>query len=462
MKKYLAIISLMTILVSCNPTISTSEDLSEPTTQTSYASEQATSSDGSALISEEPPLSSESEFISEDPVSSEVSLPSEEPPASSENVPSSENPMYLTNIGQIKALGETYRTQVNEQGYYVSDVLAKFDAQVLTVHDYVATTALTQYKALVANETGYIVVHISKTTYTRLDEYKHLHQVNEFIGYVAVFNDEIAVHTLGVSEPRYLADAPVNYDYRDYAIAGDSIAGLLTRVKARKMNLKGVNSSEDIYKYTLVYITKLEAKIGLFSDGVNIIQVHGYKTLNNGLTPNSVYDVYGREGMYLFKPQFELISWETNNSATLSANIGVMSSPLSATTLYDYKYVRDSASAFNANMRYADILVNVYYFAGYANYYTKGNNDFIVFEDTLKTKAYTTYTNALNAKAMFVNNEDGEDLYSQYDWDHSPYTPYVPGAIKHGTKVGFYFIGYEYNSNKYWKVQILSPLVELD
>lgn len=453
MKRKLLPILLLALLVGCNKIdqLSDSQDLNSETSIIS-SSEDKVEGSSEKDSSEIPPSS-------DDPVTSEV------PPSSEDSSVSEEKPETLSDLDEIRTLALTYTSLVNEKGVYKSDVYAEFTAQLLTLQDYITTQSgyNNRYKAFVANETGYLTVNLNYAQYDLMKNYKAQQQVYKFKGYVGLYNGEVEVDMDGLGKVEYLAGVTLPYDYKTFASEGGTIATILGRIKSAPINTKGISWSTNIVKVTLKYLAKIENEVALFSDGMKIIQVHGHDKLNNGFTLNDVYEIYAREGLYQFKPSLEYIGHRTVSSA-ISVDYNLISELSTAANIYNYKYTIDDDRPYvmNANYAYTDLLTKVFYFEGYANYYQKDASHFVVIEDTAKESFYTTYTAAFGAKALFVNNAHSTNIKTTTDWENSPFNYYVDGPATEKVKIGLYFVGYAYNTQKYWQVQVLeNTIVEL-
>lgn len=431
MKKYLPIIFVLLFAVSCtnNPanSDSQSENSSGESISASSTDEKPSVSEGSASSSEKPGSGSSSE----------------------------KDTTLLSDISDIKNVGQDYASKVDADGYYVSDVLAEFNAQLLMVEDYISAAGQkAQYTAFVANETGYISVLLAyEKGYETLKKYVDEQQVYKIKGYVAYMDGQVAVDTRTVANPQHLAGVSLNYDYRLFAENGGTITNLVDRINEKKFNVKGVSASAKLYKYTLKYLMKVENTIALFSDGTKIIMAHGHDKINNSLREGFVYDVYGREGYHQFRPQIKLIGVVTNSSATIDFDYKANAEAMSGAKLYTYKYEKDKNAYISSNMDYAALFVKVFKFSGYVNYYQKDGKFSYVLDDSAKNKSYDTYTNAYSAKTLFLNNngyvnETGAEITSRDLFS------YAPGGEFAGVKIDLYFVAYMWNTNHYWQIQL--------
>ncbi len=461
MKKRLLPLLLLTLLVGCTPNSSSSES-SMPSDSPSVSEE--VSLPESSVPSSEDVISSE-DITSEDITSETSDNVTSENPSSSEDSssqpPTSTEPeVTYSNLSEIKNIGATLFSQANERGVYTSTYYAEFTAQLLSVQVYDTNQSgyTSSNKILVANATGHLIVSVNGAAYENIKKYHPDQQVYDFKGYIGVYNNEVEVVMDTFGRPTYREGITLSYDYKSFATRGTSIRNMLTKVKTLKHNTKGVTWSQDITVYTLKYLAKTDDSQALFTDGVNVIPVHSHNYINNNFTVGSVYDIYAREGLFNFKPSLEYIG-HTSVSNPIEFTYSDVATRMTAAELSSFKFEVDKPSALNANMRYADSIINFYYFEGYANYYTKGSDDFIVFDDTAKDN-YFAITNASNGKALFAKNDSCTNLYGN-DWNYCPFNEFAYSKAEDKVKVGFYFAPYQYiRDNAHYKIFVFEDTIQ--
>lgn len=466
MKKRLLPLLLLTLLVGCTQTQTGSESSvpsNTPSTSTESSVVESSSPSSEAPISSEETTSeassdNESSSPSSEDVTSEIPSSSEE--QSSEPPTSTEPDKTYSDLTEIKALGAALFSKANDKGVYTSTYYAEFTAQLLSVQVY--DTNQTGYtasnKVLVANATGHLIVSINGDAYDIIKQYHQDQQVYDFRGYIGVYNNEVEVVMDTFGRPTYRAGLTLAYDYKVFAIRGTNILNFVTKVKALKHNTKGVTWSQDITVYKLKYIAKTDDSQALFTDGVNVISVHSHNYINNRFTKGSVYDVYGREGLFNFKPSFEYIG-HTSISDAIEFTYPDVATKITAAELSAFKFEVDKPSALTANFRYTDSLIKFYYFEGYANYYTKGSDDFIVFDDTAKDNYYAI-TNASSAKALFAKNDSCTNLYDN-DWNFCPFNEFAYSKAADKVKVSFYFAPHQFiRDNAHYKIYVFEDTVQ--
>lgn len=446
MKKRLPLIMLLTLLASCTPDISSSSvSPSGNTSQTeiSNSTESTESSEGSV-----------SDSVSSD-ISSDETTSAESSSASSV---SSEEDSVLTDISAIKAVAATFnKNDVNNRGVYTSTIEAKITEQLLTLQDYGTTKAgyNGRYKAFVANATGFITVNLSEAGYMNMRDYKEEQQVYTFAGVVGLYNDEVEIDMGLSAKPTFHSGLTLSYDYKVFATEADTISELKSTVLANdfKFNVKGTGWKQAIYRLDLQYVKDIVNETLLFSDGENVIEVHGHSKIKNGLTPGETYAVYGRLGLYNFRPELEHIAITPSaENIELSFANAVQ---ITAANIFTYSFANDDDYLLAKNKNYAGIVNNVYYFEGYLNFYLKGDKYHLLLEDTFSETIRSSETNAYAAKSLSIKNSDSRNL-SDSQLNFSPFVDYVEGG-----KFGVYITPHEY-SKLAWDVFVLTAPIPLD
>lgn len=394
--------------------------------------------------------SSSSESNSSESSSNESS--SSEESSSSGNT-SSSGEADKTNIAEIRDIGLSFANQVNDRKVYTSQIKATFTAQLLTIHDtYTTENGYTnRYKALVANETGYIFVTLSNAGYKYVSDYVADQQVYIFTGLIGIYCGEPEVVMESAATPT-LSGVTLNYNLDNLATTVDSVSDAYDTIKTLQVNTKGTGASSRIVKMTLRYLEKVENAVALFTDGEHVIQAHGDSKMNNGFSEDVTYDITAILIIYHFKPELKFIAKKiSSQEVDFSYDIAT---GITSTSLYNLSYDEDHP-AYASNYTYAESFIKVYHFEGYANFYTKDNADNIVFDDVAKD-AYSTQENAKNAKAMFANNNNCLALKYSADYANCPFWEY---AYPEKAKVEFYFVAYLLNTNDYWQIQIFEDTI---
>ena len=410
--------------------------------------------------------SNPSELIS-DPVTSEIdgtsdtsTPPSTSIPGTSEIPPSSEEFPVYTNIQEIRTLAYTLQSQVNASNIATSAYQAKIRAQLLSLHDYVAGGNDYTYrnKALVANSDGYILVSFSSYHYDLIKAYLKDQQVYDFTGTISLYNGEPEITIDGSIRPQYLSGVTLNYTLD--VVDGVSIKSIFDHsLKTMKVNNKGIGHVIRPLTLTMKYLTKMENSIGLFSDGINVVQVYGHDKLNNNFSVGSVYDITFVPGLYYYKTTFTYIAHKTSSAVISDVT---PTSSMTASQLYGYIYVLEPkyAQDMAKNLLYAELFIHAFSFVGYTNYYVKDNQANICFDDVAKD-AYTTYTNARDAKSLFINNESSLKLYYANDFLNCIFWEEANLLKEEKSAYAMTFIPYLLNTNKYFQIQVLEETYQL-
>jgi len=447
-KRNLFLPLLLTLVVSCtNGTNSESSLPSETTSQGANTSENSPTSgaqsDSESPVTSEPPSTSETPVTSENPSTSEP--------------PSSEPEIILNDIAEIRQVARTLASQVNERMVATSNHKVELRAQLLNLQDYVTSQNGYTYrnKALIANETGYILVSMDANAYSLIKGYVAEQQIYDFKGTISLYNGEPEI-TLS-QKATYIAGATLNYNLP--SIDETSISNVFDELKETPTNSKGIGYKVEVKTMPLKYVMKLENSLGLFSDGTNLIQVYGHDKVTNGWSLNSVYNITFVPGLFIYKPTFNYIS-----HASSDVEIGVLevSETMSATELYGYDYVQEPkfASDKTQNLAYAELFINAFVFEGYVNFYQKGGDFNISFDDTAKDY-YTSYTSATQAKSLFINNESGLTLYTQTHFNNCVFWDEANAYPEEKSMVEFIFTPYLRNTNKYFQIQVFEETYQV-
>lgn len=428
MKKKLLILPLVLMaLVSC-----TVEPTSSNSSNGSSSSTSSSSSESSSSSSESSSSSSSSSSETRDPI---------------------------TNIAEMRDLGLSYASLVNDRGVYTSDVKAKFTAQILINHDAWTTEGgyTSRYKVLVANETGRIFVALRKTDYDKFVDYFEKQQVYSFEGYIGIYDNEPEIVVGANDEVKYLSGVTLDYNLDLFTETVSDIATAYTRIKNLKVNTKGTGASSQIVQLTLRYVAKLENSNALFTDGQNMLHVHGHDKINGALSENSTYLVRGILAIFHFKAEILLIDTKFT-SDIVTVNYEDIATDISAADVYKLKYNEDHPE-YSYNYDYAESFTKLYRFEGYVGDYEKDNALNIVFEDTAKNP-YATYQGARDAKALFANNKSCETLYTESDFLNCPFIEFWEDKKEDKVKVEFYFVAYLLNTQGYWQVNALEDTIK--
>ncbi len=404
----------------------------------------------SSIVTSEPIISSEDSTSSEE-VTSTITTSQEDSQTSEDSQPPTSEDHVYQDISEIKALAASLATDVNESNIAISDYRVQVRAQLLLIQDYVAggNDYSYRHKALIANETGYMLAALDGTSYDLIKPYVDQQQVYDFQGYIGLYNGhaEIVVD----ARPTYLEG--VSLDYQLPSLAKPSISQVFEdHIIEEPLNNKGIGYDISIQTMTLKYVMKLENSLALFSDGTNVIQVYGHAKFTNGFSLGSVYEITYIPGQYIYKPTLNYIAHKLSDVQIDDINEG---ESISASELYDASYIKEPkfASDYLHNQQYAALFIEVYEFQGFVSYYIKGDDYNIVFEDQA-SNGYNTYMNAASAEALFINNESGLGLYTNRDFENCMFWEQASLDREEKSAVDFMFVPYLYNTNHYFQIHV--------
>lgn len=338
---------------------------------------------------------------------------------------------------------------VNDKNVATSSVRAKFTAQMLTVQDYITTQSgyTSRYKALVANETGYIIVCLSQTGYDYVKGYADKQQCYSFEGNIGLYCGEPEIVMDATAKPTYLSDVTLSYTLNKTAVS--SIMDAFNFIKTIPVNSKGIGFSSTPITMELKYLMKLENSIALFTDGTNVIQMHGHDKINNQLSVNGTYEVTALRGIFNYKSELEFIAVKSITK-TIDLDFASAATTITAAQLYAFDY--DLDHNYSSNYTYAEQFTKLYKYVGYANYYIKDSTYTIVLDDTAKD-SYSTITTAASGKALFLNNDNAVNLYTDSDFRNCPFVEEAAKSKENKTLITFYFTPYLKNTSHYWQIQ---------
>lgn len=448
-KKIIMLPMLLALIVGCGDV---SSSLDSSATISSTLDEDITSEDFSSFPDSQSDVTSEQLVTSEEPITSQQPLTSDDhiSSESSSEVVTSEEEIIYQDLNEIRQIAESFENMTNEANVYASTVKAKFRAQLLAHQDYIAGGSDYTYrnKALVANESGVMLVSMNGNDYSLIKDYASSQQVYDFEGTISYYNGQAEV-TL-TKRPTYLDG--ITLDYTLIRTQVSSIKDVFDQLKVTPLNNKAIGYIAEPMNMSLRYLMKLENNLALFSDGINVIQVYGHDKINNSFTIGGVYDLSFMPGLYINKPTFNYLAHQASDDELPTLEV---SKAMGATELYSYSYIKEPrfASDFAKNLSYAETLINAYVFEGFVNYYVKDGQANISFDDQAKAP-YATYQNAVSAKSLFINNESGLKLYSAQDFLNCDFWPEASNAAAEKNLVEFIFVPYLFNTNGYFQIQV--------
>ena len=436
------------LLLSCAGAPSSPSSSESGSSRSEVSSSQGESSSGhvSSSASEERSSAASEEVSSEEGVSESASSEeaSSTPVSDSSEDSSTEqsSPEELKGTKSIKEACLSLTGTPNEQGILVSDVEASLTAVPLTVIDSVATNKgygeSNRYKVLFADEEGTLVGAVDEALYLKLRD--HVGKQDSVYSLTGVLSLYKGGAELLVKEGSYLAQTTMDYSPALAEIDTKTCAEIQKTIAELPLNNKGIGYGSPV-KTSLTYVAELVDEVLLFTDGQQVIQVHGDSKISNGFTLGKAYELTVWESCHIYKPSLQFIeasSLPDSQIATLPQGVS-----LSGTDLYKVSYAKDKEDHSPA---YESLFYTVRHFEGYVSYYLKDEAAYMVLCDSYSPTPYATYTSALQGKAIFVNNEDEKGLYYDRDFTYSALWEYA--CIDQ--KVSLDYVPYLYNTQKYW------------
>lgn len=431
------------LLAACTPNTSSTLNSTDSTNHTTSSTETdvSSSNDSNSTNSDLPTTSEEGSGQG-----SENSDSSSQTPVTN-----------ITSLAEAKELAYALAPKVNNRMVATDTTInVVLTAELRTVHDFATTKSgyTTRYKALIANNEGYIFASLDLGHYNYVKDYRHAQNTYEFTGYIALYNGEPEIVLTAKPVLKNGVNLDVNLDHLHTKY--QTISDLTTSLESRKMNVKGIGFDLIPVEIELLYLMKLENEVHLFTDGQQVIQVHGASNVGNNFSLNSVYHLTLLLGKHEFKVTSEYI--ESKSSTKLIEVSYQQDNKLSAADLYKYSYEdndknEDSPTYLTKNLEYGKMFNTIYYFEGYVNYFVKDGRANIIFEDTAKN-FYPTYNNLGRDKALADNNNNSEKI----DFGVPGYSPFIEQAdllSEEKELVSFYYIAYSYHTQKYWQVQAI-------
>ncbi len=366
-------------------------------------------------------------------ISSSISSSSEE----SSSTSSSEETPALTLLSEIITEANKLKTSVNELGVAESNIKANINLKLLSVTDVITSKALTgnRYKLLMTNGEQYIYVKVNDRVYSSMKTRVGLSfnvqgTLSYYCGHpeITCSLDRLEEVNLDVDESNLFVSKTL-----------DEVYNLIDNME---VNNKGCNGGE-LVKVKLKLLAKLNTNVGVFHNGDKIISIHGNDKFMNSMNVNNVYEIKGAITMHNFKPGIEFIDYSSVNENIY--NIDYLALDKMDADIYKITYEVDKNKTYP---NYTNTFKHLYVVEGYINYYQKDSSYYAVIDYEYKENIYSTYQNALNAKALFISNEASVKLKSEQDLIHDPLYPYY----NEKKKVSIVVIPYLLNTNHYWQV----------
>ena len=319
--------------------------------------------------------------------------------------------------------------------------MVKVKAKFLAIIDSIATktgyNTSNRYKAYVQDASGSMYVAINEELYKKVKDYVGQdNTVYTLTGRIGRYYDqpELVVDSYKFENETLPSLQPIS------SFEEMSLSDIKTSIAALPISEKGVSYGKPIV-FEATYIDELVQENLLFSDGNYTIQLHGSSRISNGFAKGATYRVAALLSLYSYKPSLQYIGTVGSGNGTHSLPTPT---PKTGAEQYAITYSKDTA---RHSSNYENEFYGTHSFTGYVSSYTKDSKTFFVLSDNASTE-YNAYTNALNAKTLFVNNPSEKDIYSQNDLSHSVLYPYFYS----GERIEITYTPYLYNTAKYWMV----------
>ncbi len=341
--------------------------------------------------------SSSGSFSSESLASSEsIEESSEHEESSSEEAASSSIGLAYSSIEEVKAACSSIAAPLNGAGYVVSSSTYKIKAKILAVIDSIATKedykVSNRYKAFVQDESGFMYVAFNEAGYKKVKDYVGKdNTVYSLVGKASRYYDqpELVVEEYTFENEVLPGLSPLSsFETRSLSSIKEEIAGM-------PISEKGVSYGKPVV-FEATYIDELVQESLLFSDGDLTISLHGSSKISNGFAKGSTYKVAALLGLYSYRPSLEFLGMLGSGGEVHS-----LPSPDKKTASDQYKITYAKDKALHSPV-YEEEFYKAHRFEGYVSCYTKDSDTYFVLSDAA-SKEYSTYTDALSDKALFVN-----------------------------------------------------------
>lgn len=429
-KKSLLLLISLCALVSCNKGNNNSSSIND--SQFSESGSDTTSdSEESSETSSDSGSSQDSSYIDEDS--------------------SSEEKTYYTSVESVKEFGKSIK---DDYSSIETNNYAKLEGKVIFTLDQISTSKeykqYNRYRALFFDETGYILLALDDASYQKVKNYQYQSTTYYSIeGAIVKIDNNIIVN---VKEFTFIKNHEDNINVDDYFQITSPSASLIEiydRAKNLPLNYKGMGF-EDLALIKLRYIEEINDSVLLMYDGANFIKLSGDNKISNNFTKGETYDCLGLVNVYKYAFSLKLVSKKISSSKINDIDY-TKCNTLQGNELYKIDYTNDKKQHFT---NYENVYNEVYKFEGYVNGYSKNGSDYMVVCDSYKENAFTSYTTAASANALFIDNNSEYNLKTSNDIANSKLYNYCLEDIK----ISFYYYPTLKNSQHYWSIYIVSDI----
>lgn len=369
-------------------------------------------------------------------------------------------PTAISLISEVNSIANLL-PNTNDVGIANGDELVKIRVRIVADLDSVTTQGnygSERYKMLAIDTSGSLYVRMASADREALQKYvstsSSFGSTLDIIGYPSLYREEneLLFYSYGVSPVQ------VDVNFQSIATSMSSISSIYSEIGEMKMNNKGRAFSE-VISFDAYCLHKLATDDNnlIFIDNNNSILAYDQKNLYNGISEGVTYKIYASLEMMSFRPSVVLLQIESSSRQDISFSnfeIGGLGTSFTGAQLYAKAPGKDyDPTAYPTNSNYSDLFGKMYRYEGYINYYLKNETAYMVLEDSAHSTGYSAYTNAANAKALFVNNHSEEALYSNSDFNNSVlYQALIANPSK---KYSVYVFPYFWNTNNYFQVELL-------
>lgn len=429
-KKSLLLLISLCALVSCNKGNNNSSSINDSQFSESESNTTSDSEESSETISESG-SSQDSSYIDEDS--------------------SSEEKTYYTSVESVKEFGKSIK---DDYSSIETNNYAKLEGKVIFTLDQISTSKeykqYNRYRALFFDETGYILLALDDASYQKVKNYQYQNTTYYSIeGAIVKIDNNIIVN---VKEFTFIKNHEDNINVDDYfqtTSPSTNLKEIYDRAKNLPLNYKGMGF-EDLALIKLRYIEEINDSVLLMYDGANFIKLSGNNKISNNFTKGETYDVLGLVNVYKYAFSLKLVSKKISSSKINDIDYTKYNT-LQGNELYKIDYTNDKKQHF---IDYENVYNEIYKFEGYVNGYSKNGSDYMVVCDTYKENAFTSYTTAATANALFIDNNSEYNLKTSNDFINSKLYNYCLEDVK----ISFYYYPTLKNSQHYWSVYIVSDI----
>ena len=355
------------------------------------------------------------------------------------SVNNTSNVQYQT-IKDIKNKAKDFKGLENNVGVYESNIEVSLNLKLLACLDAITTKAGygNRYKILMTDGSDYIYLKVGEENYKYLKDYVKDQSVYFIKGNISLYNGEVELTV--EDKPIYLKDENINVDY-DLIAEQTDLMNVYKELNNLKLNTKGIAFSK-LVKVNVKCLAKDINNTNLyFGNGEYIINVHGHDKVTNSFQKDTSYTLIGAITMHNFRPGLEYVSHY--NCDDVEFNISDLKT-MKASDFYNYKYEVDKYETYP---NYTKLFEKPYVIEGYINSYVKDNKEYLVIDDVYKENYYSSYTAALNAKSVFLVNEN----YVGITDSNVKYCSLYEHLIN-GDKLKITVFPYLWNTQKYFQV----------